>query len=173
MKNYNPSKIPVQQVIVTSGNQFIIHADLPPGGYVITSSLNPKAICCGNEKYWGAYGARIDIKNTGKATIEEQEIVHYIKMTLLSPIDNNLVSEKRPTLRWAPVPGAVRYTVSWTCTSDRDICYRRPEVTTTQTQYTLEEDVEPSMTYEWGVDAYNKAGNKIAYYGDSTFRTTY
>ena len=89
-------------------------------------------------------------------------------MTILSPINKSIISEKRPTLRWAPVPDANQYTVSWSC--DKPRCFGDAVVTTPQ--YTFDKDVEPSTLYRWNVDAYNKAGDKIAYYSEPRFQTT-
>jgi hypothetical protein len=71
VKNGITSTKPEQTTVVTSGDQYSIQADLGAGEYEIISSLNPKDECCGAEKYWGAYGNRIYIKNDGNAKIEE------------------------------------------------------------------------------------------------------
>lgn len=168
VKNGITSTKPEQTVVITSGDQYTIQVDLAPGEYETTSSLNSKEVCCGDEKYWGAYGTHIYIKNDGTAKIEEHEIVHYIKMTILSPVSKSVVSDKRPILRWQPVPDANQYSVSWSC--DKPRCFGRSVVTTEQ--YTFEKDVEPLTLYRWNVDAYNKAGDKIAYYSEPTFQTT-
>lgn len=106
VRNGITSTKPEQTAVVTNGDQYTIQVDLEPGEYEITSSLNSKEVCCGNEKYWGAFGTHFHIKNDGNARIEEHEIVHYIKMTILSPLSKSIVSEKQPTLRWEPVPDA-------------------------------------------------------------------
>ncbi len=168
VRNGITSTKPEQTAVVTSGDQYTIQVDLEPGEYEITSSLNSKEVCCGDEKYWGAYGTHFYIKNDGNARIEEHEIVHYIKMTILSPLSKSIVSEKRPTLRWEPVPDANKYNVSWSC--DKPRCFGSAVVMVPQ--YSFEKDVEPSTLYRWNVDAYDKAGDKIAYYSEPTFQTT-
>jgi len=158
---------PEQTVIISEGNQYTIQADLAPGDYEIKSALDPKDDCCNNEeKYWGAFGGRIHIHKDGNAEIEEQEIIHYLKMRILSPLGKNPVTEKRPTLRWDPVPGADHYKVDWRCDKN-DFGHAR----TTSPEFTFGKDIEPAAVYHWDVEAINHSGEKIAYYSEPSFKT--
>jgi hypothetical protein len=88
-------------------------------------------------------------------------------MRIISPDNKSFVTEKRPTLLWEPVPGADHYKVNWR-NDKRDFGHER----TTSPEFTFGKDIESDTVYHWEVEAINKTGEKIAYYGESSFKTT-
>ena len=163
-----PSPKPEQTTIVSKGDQYAVQANLESGDYEIYSSLDPKDGCCSdNGKYWGAFGGQIHIQNDGKSKTEEQAIIHYLKMRIISPVSKGIVTEKRPTLRWESVPGAVQYKVDWR-NDKRDFGHER----TTGPEFTFGKNIETETVYHWDVEAFNKLGEKIAYYSEPSFKTS-
>lgn len=162
-----PSPQPEKTIIISTGDQYAIQANLAPGDYEVYSSLDPKDDCCNDgAKYWGAFGGQIHIQNDGKSKTEEQAIVHYLKMQIISPVSKSLVTEKRPTLRWESVPGAVQYKVDWH-NEKRDFGHEK----TASPEFTFGKDIEAATVYHWDVEAFNKSGEKIAYYSEPSFKT--
>ncbi len=163
-----PPPEPEQTITISSGDQYTIEANLEPGEYEIHSSFNPKDECCSDDgKYKGAFGGHIRIRKNGQSKTEEQPIVYYLKMEIISPDNKSLVTEKRPTLRWEPIPGADHYKVDWR-NDKREFGHER----TIRPEFTFSKDIEPDTVYHWEVEAINKTGEKIAYYGESSFKTT-
>jgi hypothetical protein len=159
---------PEKTITISSGDQYTIEADLEPGEYEIHSSFNPKDEYCSDDgKYKGAFGGHIRIRKNGLSKTEEQPIIYYLKMRIIAPDNKSFVTEKRPTLRWEPVPGAHHYKVNWR-NDKRDFGH---EITTSP-EFTFGKDIEPSTVYKWEVEAFNKSGEKIAYYSQPSFRTT-
>lgn len=162
-----PPSEPEQIITISSGDQYTIEANLEPGEYEIHSSFNPKDERCSDDgKYKGAFGGHIRIRKNGQSKTEEQPIIYYLKMRIISPANNSLVTEKRPTLRWEPVPGANHYKVDWR-NDKRDFGHER----TTSPEFTFGKDIEPATAYHWEVEAINKSGEKIAYYCEASFKT--
>ncbi|WP_265550690.1 hypothetical protein [Trichlorobacter lovleyi] len=162
-----PPPKPEHTIIVSKGDQYAIQANLASGDYEIYSSLDPKDDCCSDTgKYWGAFGGQIHIQNDGKSKTEEQAIIHYLKMQIISPVSKSLVAEKRPTLRWKSVPGAVQYKVDWR-NDKRNFGHEK----TASPEFTFGKDIEAATVYHWDVEAFNKSGEKIAYYSEPSFKT--
>jgi hypothetical protein len=163
-----PPPEPEKIITISGGDQYTIEADLEPGEYEIHSSFNPKDEYCSDDgKYKGAFGGHIRIRKNGQSKTEEQPIIYYLKMRIISPDNKSFVTEKRPTLRWEPVPGADHYKVNWR-NDKRDFGHER----TTSPEFIFGKDIEPDMVYHWEIEVINKTGEKIAYYGESSFQTT-
>jgi hypothetical protein len=160
----------VKTVVLNDGDQFSIEAQLKPGMYQIVSSLDPKKdTCFSDSKYWCAFGPFIRIEEDGQSTTQYKELVHLLKMTLLYPKNKSTINENQPTLKWETVAGAAYYTVSWQC--EKPLRFE-PDIKVTESHYTFREDVYRGADYKWSVEAYNKNGDKIAYYSSFIFRTS-
>lgn len=161
-------------VAVTSAAPFILCADLAPGEYQIRSELpenTPPAA------YWDEYGTRVKVRTDGTLEIlYEQVLRHLRKMTPLSPIHKDVVTDRRPTLKWAPFPGARSYEVHWfeehpDRADDDKVIKTVQHLRTDQPEYTFAEDVVPGRIYEWSVRAFDADGVELAYWGASYFTT--
>lgn len=161
---------------VTSDAPFTISADLKPGEYQIMSELPanyPPGI------YWDKHGTRVKVTEAGALSVMyEQDLRHLKTMTTLSPIKNQIVTERRPTLKWEPFPGAKYYVSHWfeeyipTSKDDDPVVIKTVQhLRTDMPEYTFEEDVVPGRRYEWSVSAFDQENQQLAYWGASYFTT--
>jgi hypothetical protein len=159
---------------VTDERPFTIEADVPPGRCGVHSEPATEA---GRQKYWDAFGVVFNVNGSGVVTQRtgSDEIKHNLKMKLLGPDGLEVVKEKRPVLRWEPVPGAKYYVLGWFEETPRD----RRVIKTVQplrardAKYRFEEDVVPGRVYEWFVHACDDEKNEepFAYYSSGYFVT--
>ena len=162
-------------ITVTSDAPFTINANLPPGEYQIMSELPdnyPPGI------YWDTHGTRVRVTEEGTLSVMyEQDLRHLKTMVPLSPIKKQVVSELRPTLKWAPFPEAAYYIINWfeeninRTASDVNVFKTVQKMRTDIPEYTFEEDVVPNRMYEWSVSAFDQSGQEMAYWGASYFKT--
>jgi len=167
---HKPFEKIVKTVVLNDENQVSIEAQLKPGTYQIVSSLDPKKDKRNSDsKYWCAFGPFILIEEDGKSTTQYKELIHLLKITLLYPKNKSIINENQPTLQWEPVAGAAYYAVSWQC--EKPLRFE-PDIKVIESHYTFREDVYRGADYKWSVEAYNKNGDKIAYYSSFIFKTS-
>jgi len=160
---------PVFQFPVNDSKTFTISTELAPGGYWINSRVLPDKATT----YWDSSSVSLFVDQSGKATINEFPlgIRHLKKMTTLSPSNASIVSDKRPLLRWTPLPGAVSYRVQWLEENAPFKVVSRGSGETKATELQITEDVIAERQYEWSVDAIGDKGQQIGYWSASYFFT--
>ncbi|QDT46721.1 hypothetical protein Pan258_07400 [Symmachiella dynata] len=151
---------------------FHIEAELPPGKYSVQSEV-PGGF--DHVTYWGSSIGRINISETGELNQSTPPFIHKLKMRLLEPTNSVVVSSKRPILKWKPLDGATEYRVGWfekTLGGNRQVIKTEQGMTTTKSEYQIEEDLVPQRMYAWFIGAINEDGAQFGYYSSGYFETS-
>jgi hypothetical protein len=163
---------PVFQTAVADEQPFILSADLPPGGYWITSAVAADKAAL----YWESQSLSFFINESGKITLHDisPTLTHTRKIVLLrpDPLTLSSVTEKRPQLTWQSLPGAVKYHVEWLAEDSENIASSRGNGETSSTKFKLTEDALPHNQYRWSVIALGKNGEELGHSPTATFVAT-
>jgi serine/threonine protein kinase len=139
------------EAVVDATGQFSIAN--PPAGAFQIYAVAP------SDEYWSWTGRPVEIPVGGDVNAG----TFYLskKLQLLEPADGATVGTTTPALRWSGFPDAARYHVDVFNDGTGDAVLRQD---TTDTSLIVSPPLTPGVRYQWSVDAYNAAGNQIAYY---------
>ena len=151
---------PALQTTKTNARGEYTFENVPSGDYVVWIP--------GHEEGYQAVGypATVYTETSGIETIQLDKIIETT-----SPVGTT-VKTLTPTLRWKPVPGAVRYEVGVDdLTSSEDPLAIRRYYRTDTPNLELPEPLQRDRLYRWSVTAYTENGTQIASTYEPTFST--
>ena len=142
---------PALQTTSTNAKGEYKFGDVPPGNYTV----------------W-ALGSKAGYQDVGYPATSYAETSGYVEVRVDKPIE--LIGPKAttgvsltPTLRWKPVPGAVRYEVGLDdVTPPEDLAKGRLYYRTDKPSRELTKPLERNRLYIWSVEAYAEDGTRIA-----------
>ena len=152
--------LPALQTTETNARGEYAFENVPPGNYVVWAR--------GNEEIYqiAGYPAYVYAETSGYDVIHLEKIIETT-----SPV-GTAVKTLTPTLRWKPVPGAVRYEVGVDdLTSSEDPLAIRRYYRTDTPNLELPEPLQRNRFYRWSVAAYTENGTQIASAYEPMFST--
>jgi hypothetical protein len=143
------------------GPERIVHrVDLPAGEYRLwCEPAADESVACYHKQV--AFG--VSVGADGRARYREQdEIWPLQKVQILSPANSvkERVAERRPILRWKPLPHAAGYRVVWEAIYGWNeegirVVDMLDPIKTNEPHVALEQDLIPGLIYAWRVEAYD------------------
>jgi hypothetical protein len=150
--------MPVLAEATTDKNGLFTITDAPVGKLYIYAVAPP------GSDFWEWTGH--DLVTAGNITVNAGTFMLAKKMTLLEPINNSILHNGLLTFVWEAFPEAVRYHIDIFNNQTGDAVLRSD---VNDIKFTTPNPLPPGE-YQWSVDAFDAAGNTIAYFSAFFFQ---
>lgn len=159
----------IHRTTVGGDGTFELNTDLPPGSYYLEADVEPRF----TELYWPARGSSINIAKNGNASAGHDEFYLMEKMEPLGPLQDSVVSDSQPVLRWKAMPQAREYQLhveTWDVPTRRWVVLEQPFLTPL-TYYQFDKPLKPNSIVRWHLFAINRFGDRFAGWKGARFFT--